>query len=82
MIVLAGGTITGVTLYMNGVFDAKKDTVAEQPAQTQAPSKKENKTEKSAIQTAKPTASRRYPTTDRHKAYHTILPGLLPDYPR
>lgn len=24
MIVLAGGTITGVTLYRNGVFDAKK----------------------------------------------------------
>ena len=44
VIVLAGGTITGVTLYRNGVFDAKKDTVAEQPAQTQAPSKKENKT--------------------------------------
>ncbi len=40
VIVLAGGTITGVTLYRNGVFDAKKDTVAEQPAQTQAPSKK------------------------------------------
>ena len=57
VIVLAGGTITGVTLYRNGVFDAKKDTVAEQPAQTQAPSKKENKTEKSAIQTAKPTAA-------------------------
>lgn len=57
MIVLAGGTITGVTLYRNGVFDAKKDTVAEQPAQTQAPSKKGNKTEKSAIQTAKPTAA-------------------------
>ena len=57
VIVLAGGTITGVTLYRNGVFDAKKDTVAEQPAQTQAPSKKGNKTEKSAIQTAKPTAA-------------------------
>lgn len=28
VIVLAGGTITGVTLYRNGVFDAKKDTVA------------------------------------------------------
>ena len=40
VIVLAGGTITGVTLY-----------------RTQAPSKKENKTEKSAIQTAKPTAA-------------------------
>ena len=44
MIVLAGGTITGVTLYRNGAFDAKKDAVAESPVQTQAPSKKENKT--------------------------------------
>ena len=33
MIVLSGGTITGVTLYRNGAFNAKKDTVAEQPAQ-------------------------------------------------
>ena len=54
MIVLAGGTITGVTLYRNGAFDAKKDAVAESPVQTQAPSKKESKTEDSSAQTAAP----------------------------
>lgn len=53
IVVLAGGTVTGVTLYKNGVFDAKKDTVAEQPVQTQEPSKKDSKTEDGSAQTAK-----------------------------
>lgn len=64
IIVLAGGTITGVTLYKNGAFDAKKDNVAEQPAQTRETSNKDGKTDEKSVQTPKPTVEPGQTTQD------------------
>lgn len=64
IVVLVGGTVTGVTLYKNGVFDAKKDTVAEQPVQTQEPAKNDAKADVKAAQTPKPTVAPGQTTAD------------------
>ena len=64
IIVLAGGTITGVTLYKNGAFDAKKDNVAEQPAQTRETSNEDGKTDEKSVQTPKPTVEPGQTTQD------------------
>ena len=61
VIVLAGGTITGVTLYRNGVFDAKKDTVAEQPAQTQHRTKRHEQERRHSHHRKKKTKQRKEP---------------------
>ncbi|MGN1206248.1 MAG: zinc ribbon domain-containing protein [Eubacterium sp.] len=61
IVLLIVGTVTGVMLYKNGVFDAKKevknDTVAEQPVQTQAPLKEDEKTEEKQDGLIKPTVA-------------------------
>ena len=64
IIVLAGGTITGVTLNKNGALEAKKDNEAAQPSQTRETSNEDGKTDEKSVQTPKPTVEPGQTTQD------------------